>query len=572
MMNAQSYADKAAAIAAQRYRLKAPMTVDSLELPEPASGAPVYRYTVVDAADANGPAYTVLLDQHGEALEPKPELRRQFERARSVLHAGDAVALAPVVISPASNVLTLNPGQVIDETITVTIPKSAGAVKADVYFLADTTASMGGILAAVQAGSANVLAALNGLGMDLVYGVGDYKDFASGGPYGFQHQLSPTNAAPAVTAAINTWSASGGGDGPECALFALDSLAQAPGGGIGWRAGSKRIIVWFGDVPSHDPICSGVSGVATVTEASATAKLVAEGIAVLAISTANPGLDGDPTIGATDYVAQCGAPGGAPGQATRITSATGGALAIGINAGTIVNTIINLVTAAVGTINNVNLVPSPSVAPFVTSVTPAGGYGPLPGDREHVLTFRVRFTGIACSAEEQVVDGTLDVVADTKLVASKTVRITVPACAFTYSVKFICGVQAECGCDCAPVQPGVYATEINIHNYSLKPVELLKRFVPLVLAGAAAGREPRVAAPRAEERMRLPAQAATMDDCCHIMQQLLGAAPSAAPPLTIGFLEITASAPVAITAVYTTSGTQAGAGVSIHVEQIAARR
>ncbi|MFM9436549.1 hypothetical protein ACFDR9_003633 [Janthinobacterium sp. CG_23.3] len=571
-MDAQSYADKAAAIAAQLYCLKAPMTVDSLALPEPASGAPVYRFTVVDAPDANGRAYTVMLDQRGEVLEPTPQLRRLFERVRAVLHTGDAVALAPVVIQPSSNVLTLNPGQVVDETITVTIPKSGGAVKADVYFLADTTASMGGILAAVQAGSANVLAALNGLGLDLVYGVGNYKDFASGDPYGFQHQLAPTNAAAPVTAAINAWSASGGGDGPECALFALDSLAEAPGGGIGWRAGSKRIVVWFGDVPSHDPICSGVSGAATVTEASATAKLVAEGIAVLAISTANPGLDGDPAAGATDYVAQCGPPGGTPGQATRITNATGGALAVGINAGSIVNTIIKLVTAAVGTIQNVNLVPSAGVAPFVTSITPAGGYGPLTGDGEHVLTFRVRFTGIACSAEEQLVNGSLDVVADTKVIASKTVQITVPACAIVYSVKFICGVQAQCGCDCAPVQPGVYATEINIHNYSLKPVELLKRLVPLVLAGAAAGREPRVAAPRAEERMRLPAQAATMDDCCHIMELLLGAAPSAAPPLTIGFLEITASAPVAITAVYTSSGAHPGAGVSIHVEQIEARR
>ena len=571
-MNAQSYADKAAAIAAQLYRLDAPLTVDSMQLPEPASGAPLYRFTVVDAADANGRAYTVLLDQHGEALEATPALRRGFERARALLHTADAVALAPVVIQPASNVLTLNPGQVVDETITVTIPKSAGPVKADVYFLADTTASMGGILGAVQAGSANVLAALNGLGADIVFGVGNYKDFASGDPYGFQHQLSPTNATPPVTAAINAWSASGGGDGPECALFALDALAVAPGGAIGWRAGSKRIIVWFGDVPSHDPICSAVSGAPAVTEAGATAKLVAEGIAVLAISTANPGLDGDPSAGATGYVPQCGPPGGMPGQATRITNATGGALAIGINAGTIVNTIINLVSAAVGTIQNVNLVPSASVAPFVTSITPAGGYGPLAGDREHVLTFRVRFTGIACGADEQVVNGTLDVVADTKVVASKTVQITVPACGITYSVKFICGVQPECGCECAPAQPGVYATEINIHNYSLKPVELVKRFVPLVLAGAPLGREPRVAAPRAEERMRLPAQAATMDDCRHIMQLLLGAAPAACPPLTIGILEISASAAVAVTAVYTTSGTKAGSGVSIHVEQIAARR
>ncbi|WP_166880384.1 hypothetical protein [Massilia mucilaginosa] len=576
-MNAQSYADKAAALAAQRYRLKSPMTIDSQQLAQPASCAPLHCFTVVDAADANGRAYTVMFDQHGVELngaaDRAPELRRLFERARSVLHTADAVPLAPVTINPASNVLTLDPGQVLDETITVTIPKSAAAVKADVYFLADSTGSMGAILGAVQAGSANVLAALNGLGVGLAYGVGNYKDFGSGDPYGFQHQLSPTNAAPAVSAALNAWSASGGADGPEAALFALDRLAEAPGGAIGWRAGSKRIIVWFGDAPSHDPICGAVSGApAAVTEASATAKLVAEDITVLAISTANPGLDGDPTAGAVNYVAQCGAPGGTPGQATRISGATGGALAIGINAGTIVDTIIDLVTGAVGTIQNVKLVPSASVAPFVTSIVPAGGYGPLAGDQEHVLTFRVRFTGLACAAEDQVITGTLDVLADSSIVASKKVQITVPACAVTYAVKFLCGVQPDCGCECVPVQAGAYATEINIHNYSLKPVVLRKRFVPLVLAGAPAGREPRAAAPRAEERMQLPAQAATMDDCCRIMERLLGAAPAGTTPLTIGILEITASAAVAVTAVYTTSATQAGGGVSIRVEQITPSR
>ncbi len=41
-------------------------------------------------------------------------------------------------------------------------------------------------------------------------------------------------------------------------------------------------------------------------------------------------------------------------------------------------------------------------------------------------------------------------------------------------------------------------------------------------------------------------------------------------PLSIGFLEITASAEVAVTAVYTASGD--GHGVSLNVEQIAGRR
>jgi hypothetical protein len=260
-----------------------------------------------------------------------------------------------------------------------------------------------------------------------------------------------------------------------------------------------------------------------------------------------------------------------PGQATRLTNATGGTLATGINAGNIVNTIINLVKAAVGGIQTVNLVPSPSVAPFVTSITPPGGYGPLAGNQDYTLTFDVKFTGLPCQPKDQVIAGTIDVVADGKVVASKKVQITVPACVFTYSVKFICGAQTECGCTCTSVQPGTYATEINIHNYGLKPVDIVKRFVPLVLAGAPAGREPNSATPRVEDRITLPAQTATMDDCCRIAELMYGEKTVGALTLTIGIVEITATADVAVTAVYTTSGVKPHGGIGIELQQVSRR-
>jgi hypothetical protein len=565
------FVEQAAALAARTHNIDEPLVVDQAEALDPETGRGIYRFKVVHSADPNGPAHTVILDERGEEVEPARNLDLLFSQTVLTSAGTAAPAAAPVTIQPATNVLTLNPGDTVDETITVTIPKNAGPAKADVYFLADTTGSMTGIINAVQAGANSVLAALNGLGIDLVYGVGNFKDFASGDSYAFQHQVSPTNVIGTVTTAINAWSTIGGGDQPEGQLFALDSLTVPPGGAIGWRAGSKRIIVWFGDAPGHDPVCTAVSGAPAVTEASATAKLVAQGITVLAISTRTPGLDDDPKLGATGYVALCGPPGGMPGQGTRIASATGGTFVAGINAGNIVNTIINLVTSAVAAIQNVKLVPSASLAPFVTSISPAAGYGPLSADQDHTLTFDVKFTGIPCTPVEQVVTGTIDVVADGTVVASKSVQITVPPCAFVYSVKFICGTQPECGCECAPLRPGKYATEVNIHNYSLIEVEIVKRFVPVVLAGAPAGREPRVAAVRAEDKITLPAQTATMDDCCRIVELLLGGAPPSPVPLTVGFLELTASAEIAVTAVYTASGLQAG-GLSLEVEQIAGRR
>lgn len=569
----KSLAEQATALSAKTHKVKEPLVMDCTEARAPESGMPLYLFRVVGSASANGPAHTVILNERGETVKTSRTMEELFDR--TVLTTAGPIAAAPsITIQPDTNTLTLNPGDTMDETITVTIPKNAGPAKADVYFLADTTGSMGGILSAVQAGANNVLAALSGLGVDMSFGVGNYKDFASGDLYAFQHQVSPTNVAATVTAAINAWSATGGGDLPEGELFAFDSLAVPPGGTIGWRAGSKRIIVWFGDAPGHDPICTAVSGAPAITEATATAKLVAQGITVLAISTANPGLDGDPKAGATGYVAQCGPPGGMPGQGTRIATNTGGAFVTGINSGNIVNTIISLVTGAVSGIQNVKLVPSASIAPFVTSILPPGGYGPLSGGQDHTLTFDIKLTGIPCKPDMQVISGTMDVVADGAVVASKKVQITVPPCRpklSVYSVKFICGVQAECGCECAPVQPGRYATEINIHNYSSKEVTILKRFVPVVFAGAPVGREPRTATVRAEDKIVLPPHTATLDDCCRIAELLFGAGGTSNMPLTIGILEITTNADIAVTAVYTTSGLKSG-GVSIAVEQVAGQQ
>jgi hypothetical protein len=571
---AKSLAEQAAALAARKFELKAPLVLDRAEARDPKSGRALLLFRVAASSDANGPAYPLILDQHGESVDVSPELERLFNRTETTTR-GAAPASAPITIQPTTNTLTLNSGETLDETITVTIPKNSGPVKADVYFLADTTGSMKNILNAVQAGANNVLAALNGLGVDMAFGVGNYKDFASGDPYAFKHQLSPSRVVANVIAAINAWAASGGSDLPEGELFALESLAVPPGGAIAWRTGSKRIIVWFGDAPGHDPICTAVSGApAAITEASAVAKLGAEGITVLAISTATPGLDDDPKNGATGYVAKCGPPGGTPGQGTRIATKTGGAFVTGINAGNIVNTIINLVKGVVVGIQNVKLVPSAAVAIFVTAINPPGGYGPLAGDQDHSLTFRVTFTGIPCKPEVQVVTGTIDMVADGNVVAVKRVQITVPACLpsqFVYSIKFVCGEQAQCGCECTPVQPGRYATQISIHNPTSKEVEILKRFIPVVLAGAAVGREPRVSAPRAEDRIQLPAHTATMDDCCRIAELLFGAPATADVPLTIGFLEITANADISVTAVYTTNALGPG-GISIQVEQVTAGR
>ncbi len=141
---------------------------------------------------------------------------------------------------------------------------------------------------------------------------------------------------------------------------------------------------------------------------------------------------------------------------------------------------------------------------------------------------------------------------------------------FIYSVKFLCGEQKEDCCGCSPMRPGHYSTEINIHNSGAKEAPVLKRVIPLVLAGAVSGREPKFNGPGKPDIIRLPAHSATMDDCCRILEMLLGAPPSEPVPLTSGILEIISTVELSVTAVYTASDGGGGAP-SVDVQQIGAK-
>jgi hypothetical protein len=482
---------------------------------------------------------------------------------------------APVTVDPPTNDLVLPECVTEQETVTVHVPPSGVRPKADIYLLADTTGSMGTILDAVKTGIASIVNDGGLAPFDLAWGAGNYKDFPvpASSPYAFEHQLAPTPGVAAVSAAVTTWTASGGVDTPEANLFALHQVATDPA--IGWRSDSKRIVVWFGDAPGHDPVCAAISGGSDVTEASATADLVGASITLVAISTDTGtagALDGDPTADATDYVGTCTV-GGSPGQATRMTAATpGGSHTVGINATTIVDTLIALVKTAVQAIGDVHLQPTGAITPFVTSISP-GGYGPLPGDVAHDLPFQVVWTGVRdCADDDQVFTGTLDVLADGVVVANKTVRITVPACRWHHSVEMVCGIEkaTDPGRDkdeCETVVPGRYATAVTIYNPTTCTVKVLKYFAPLVLHGDAVGREPKAVPARPFARIVLRPGEATLEDCCSL-EEAVG---PTGGPLTLGVLDIVADHALDVTVTHTAWG-DGRTGPSIDSRTIVPRR
>src|SRR5262245_26287405 len=89
---------------------------------------------------------------------------------------------------------------------------------------------------------------------------------------------------------------------------------------------------------------------------------------------------------------------------------------------------------------------------------------------------------------------------------------------YHYSVKFVCGKQSPDGAELAIVRPGLYATEINIHNPNEAVVDIRKHFIILVEKGEARGREPEQVRPSGFDGISLRPDYATMDDCQRIRE------------------------------------------------------
>lgn len=290
------------------------------------------------------------------------------------LLAVPAIALADS-ITPSSFSATLAVGE--STTITKTVTVTAGTPTTslvDVFFLADTTGSMGSVIASVKASAASILSSTASLG-NVAFGVGEYKDVGDTFVYRTNTALTTTQAT--AQAGINLWGASGGGDYPEANLFALKQVADT----TAWRAGSARILVWFGDAPGHDP-----GGSPGVTEAAATAALMAQGIETQAINVGTGDSYtpfGGVNVGLNDL-----------GQAKRIADATGGAFYTGISSSSIVDTITAAIEAAFATYSSVSLDVSGVPAGVGVAVVPGSYAGSFDREIERSFTFGVTFTGV----------------------------------------------------------------------------------------------------------------------------------------------------------------------------------
>ncbi len=226
--------------------------------------------------------------------------------ALAVVFASTAQAQS---IDPATFSGTMSVGESITIHKTITLA-AGGADLVDLYMLADNTGSMGGTIGQAKTGASAILGALP---TGTWVGVGDYQgDCYEGGLaagcreeattyYGFGEKQALTGDLTAAQNGINGWFAGYGGDYPEANFDALRMVAE----GTAWRSGSQRLVVWFGDAPSHTE---------STTMAGAIAALNGAGVTVLAFNntSAGNGLDGS-------Y-------GSDANQASTVASSTGGSI------------------------------------------------------------------------------------------------------------------------------------------------------------------------------------------------------------------------------------------------------
>ncbi len=205
------------------------------------------------------------------------------------------VAGAAVTPSAVEETMEIGSSTVVGKTVTTPpIPP-----KPDIIFLADTTGSMGPAIANVQANISAIMTSVNGSVSDAQFGAAQYRDEGSAPLFNIDQAVTANTSA--VDTAVGTWTAGGGGDIPEAQINALFELGT--NGGVGFRSGSTRIVVWFGDSSGHDPSNGR-------TLANAIAALTGAGIRVIAVPVSTSFGDG---LDAT-------------GQATAITGATSGVL------------------------------------------------------------------------------------------------------------------------------------------------------------------------------------------------------------------------------------------------------
>ena len=138
--------------------------------------------------------------------------------------------------------------------------------KADILIAIDTTGSMGASIAQAKTDANSIVLGVQGSVADTEFAIVDFKDASDGVANEYKVVKAMTSSASDVQNAINSLSAGGGGDAPEAHnLVFHNSYTPATGGLIGWRSGTKKLVVVISDAEPHGAASAGLSGCTDTT-------------------------------------------------------------------------------------------------------------------------------------------------------------------------------------------------------------------------------------------------------------------------------------------------------------------
>lgn len=184
----------------------------------------------------------------------------------------EVLALSVISDNAARDALATNiteSVQRIETTRKLELDRRLAKTDVDIFFLADNTGSMGGLIDSVQLNSQSILNALKGDSrfdkVNMQFGVGAYlgdpSEFSETMNTSYQLLQTITSDDVLINSAINNWSATGGGDWEEGNFYAIQQALTNGEGTIrddalksqkitGWREGAEKVVVVFGDAPS----------------------------------------------------------------------------------------------------------------------------------------------------------------------------------------------------------------------------------------------------------------------------------------------------------------------------------
>jgi hypothetical protein len=215
---------------------------------------------------------------------------------------------------------------------------------ADVYFLIDTTGSMGTPIGNVRSSlssAGGIIDQVRATIPNVWFGVGEYRDYGDGFIYNNQQDL--TADASLAQAGANRLGASGGGDGPEGGVPAVWSVATGnpiprgptvarttcPAGHFGYpcfRPGAVPIVVMVADYNFHNGPASGNTYSGYLTWAMALPDLLSRNIRIVGVSVNTFG-----DVSGPDLRAMATATGAVDGAGNPLVSvAAGGSVSSGV--------------------------------------------------------------------------------------------------------------------------------------------------------------------------------------------------------------------------------------------------